>query len=666
LNARTRSSVQGGQSIPGWGDQSSDRLGFDGASRQITKRYLAGGINGTTHAYNDSNAVVGMTSAYDRSSNKFYERELHAESRSHLYQPFSSGVPQGGYDSIDRMRQYQRGTLSSTGGPGGDGGGSVTTPINLSKTDESRTYDLDGLGNWKDTVFTPVGGSQTTQVRDHNKVNQITETDDGSSEMDFTYDGTTGASNGNLKDDGVRTYEWDALNRLKTVKRKSDSQTIGEYTYDAMGRRVRKVISNGGLSTNITNGTVDFVYADAGVQCSEERDGSNNPTNQYVWGIYIDELIQQKHDISGTPADRYMLSDLLYRSVALSDSGGSIVEAYDTDAYGNTLIFDAAGTGGDWFADDATQTDEPTCDYIFTGRRFDPETEIYFYRTRYYLPEQGRFISRDSLDYPDGMNAYAYVGGRAIVDVDPFGRAKLTAKDITNNYRSVVKTTRIQGIGAHSHLHDFDGSYGCFRIGAREATCEDCRSSCDYEYGGYQRLDEPGFFRILPGEAEIVFIMVLSNRNKASYGHEQNHMRHAINTLNSRLTKLFADPKWYCQSRTKKMCVANARALQGRFKVAVRVAAEETARHRRGGNIPPAENAPYGNDADFGPHGRIRDAGPLDAKALQGLGLTGRGWRCYGAGGAAAAGRMKALVPRHPNVQRGMIRQGSHPQAQER
>src|SRR5690606_14328376 len=79
-NARTRASIQQGQSTPSWGDDSSDRLGYDGAGRPITKRYLAGGIDGS-HAYDDPTSVVGFTSAYDRSSNKFYERHLHAESR---------------------------------------------------------------------------------------------------------------------------------------------------------------------------------------------------------------------------------------------------------------------------------------------------------------------------------------------------------------------------------------------------------------------------------------------------------------------------------------------------------------------------------------------------------------------------------------------------------
>ena len=113
--ARTDSAVQTGVANPGWGDKMSDRHGYDGAGRPITKRDLAGGISDGLYA--DTTAVVGFTTEYDLGSNTFCERELHAESRSHLYEPFVSGVPQGGYDSLDRLRQYKRGVPMSPFAP---------------------------------------------------------------------------------------------------------------------------------------------------------------------------------------------------------------------------------------------------------------------------------------------------------------------------------------------------------------------------------------------------------------------------------------------------------------------------------------------------------------------------------------------------------------------
>jgi len=51
------------------------------------------------------------------------------------------GVAEGGYDSLDRLREVQRGMLASTGGRGNSGGGSVTTPITLPGTDRRREYN---------------------------------------------------------------------------------------------------------------------------------------------------------------------------------------------------------------------------------------------------------------------------------------------------------------------------------------------------------------------------------------------------------------------------------------------------------------------------------------------------------------------------------------------
>jgi RHS repeat-associated protein len=68
-----------------------------------------------------------------------------------------------------------------------------------------------------------------------NSVNQITNTG-------YTYD-----NNGNLTADPFRTYEWDAANRLTAI----NYSTLGgrtEFTYDGLGRRVKIVEKNPGMT----------------------------------------------------------------------------------------------------------------------------------------------------------------------------------------------------------------------------------------------------------------------------------------------------------------------------------------------------------------------------------------------------------------------------------
>jgi RHS repeat-associated protein len=417
-NARTRSAVQTGQTTPAWGDATTDRLGYEGAGRMTTRRYLAGGINSTTHAYNNASTPTGFTTAYDKSGNKLFERHLHAsanETRSHLYDS---------YDSMDRLLDYQRGTLVS-------GGGSVSTAISLPAANTVRAYNLDGLGNWSTTTATPVGGSSATENRTHNKLNEVTAFGVSPSSTAVLYDHgnnvspNAGRGNGNITDDGVRLYAYDALNRLMTVTRKSDNAVIGQYTYDAMGRRAGKVVSNGGLpNLAVLNGITRFLYD--GQQCVEERDGTGVTTKQYSWGQYIDELVQMKTYASSGPQPLaagvyYLLSDLLYRSVALTDSSGNVVEAYDTDAYGKTILFSSPGTDGVWFTDDDVQAEYTASRYVFTGREHDPESQIYFYRARYYHPQLGRFVGRDPSGYMGGLNLYEYVFGCPAIWTDSLG-----------------------------------------------------------------------------------------------------------------------------------------------------------------------------------------------------------------------------------------------------
>jgi RHS repeat-associated protein len=64
---------------------------------------------------------------------------------------------------------------------------------------------------------------------------------------------------------------------------------------------------------------------------------------------------------------------------------------------------------------------------IFCGYRYDPETRLYYVRNRMFLTDAGgisvgRWLQRDPIGYLGGVNLYEYVGGRAVVAVDPEGK----------------------------------------------------------------------------------------------------------------------------------------------------------------------------------------------------------------------------------------------------
>ena len=70
--------------------------------------------------------------------------------------------------------------------------------------------------------------------------------------------------------------------------------------------------------------------------------------------------------------------------------------------------------------------------FRYRGYYFDEETGLYFLQTRYYDPEVGRFIFRDSIEYADpeticGLNLYAYCGNNPVMNIDPTGTFILSA-----------------------------------------------------------------------------------------------------------------------------------------------------------------------------------------------------------------------------------------------
>mgnify|MGYP005654343063 CR=1 FL=1 len=91
--------------------------------------------------------------------------------------------------------------------------------------------------------------------------------------------------------------------------------------------------------------------------------------------------------------------------VALSDAAGDTVQLYEYSVYGQVA---------------ASDPNHPN-PFLFTGRRFDTDTGLYYYRARYYNPYIGRFLQTDPIGYGDGMNMYAYCGNNSLRWVDPYG-----------------------------------------------------------------------------------------------------------------------------------------------------------------------------------------------------------------------------------------------------
>jgi RHS repeat-associated protein len=82
------------------------------------------------------------------------------------------------------------------------------------------------------------------------------------------------------------------------------------------------------------------------------------------------------------------------------------VQRYEYDAFGNIVSM---------LDPDFIQP------YTYTGREYDPESGLYFYRARYYDETVGRFISEDPIGIRGGINFYSYTHNNPINRIDPMG-----------------------------------------------------------------------------------------------------------------------------------------------------------------------------------------------------------------------------------------------------
>jgi RHS repeat-associated protein len=281
------------------------------------------------------------------------------------------------YDSLNRLA-----TMNQSSGTAQ----TCSSAFALSWTTTSQYTGTDAWGNRTDQTVTS-GTCPSVEVhRPVNSKNQFT-TSCPPPTGNTCYDAA-----GNLLNDGIHTYIYDAENRIVNV---DGGGAI--YVYDAEGRRVGKAVG-----ANVTY----FIYGIDG-QVVSERNASN------TW-------IQTYARFAGSLTALYNGSTTAFYH---QDHLGStrLVTTYNAGSYAVAENIDYLPFGEQISGGTATT-------HKFTGKERDPESTLDNFGARYLTSTLGRFMSPDPLYIeahrladPQQLNLYAYARNNPVKFTDPTG-----------------------------------------------------------------------------------------------------------------------------------------------------------------------------------------------------------------------------------------------------
>ena len=355
--------------------------GYDAWGRPVWMRHSS--VGGDTD-------LVKLAYRYSPGSDRLYQQDLATTTNSELY----------GYDSLHRLTNFKRGTLSLGPPP------SISSPSRRQDWDDYSSTQLDDVGNWVN-----FNNDGTTETRTHNTANEITEIDPGT-EFAPIYDD---AGNLRILPDGAgnaQKFVHDYRSRLIEIWETADydpedpesgwgANPVVRYSYDGLNRRVKKDLNSG----------TDTIYLYDGWQCIEEREMPSTTwvaRRQYVYGgTYIDEpLIFDRYFTEYSMWLRfYYCQQANYNVVEMADFTGSSFDDVQYDPYGQPTVT-GSGSGNP---------------LLFQGQYWDADANLYYFRNRWYSPSLGRFLQRDPMGYVGRMNLYQFTASQPLMGLDPYG-----------------------------------------------------------------------------------------------------------------------------------------------------------------------------------------------------------------------------------------------------
>ena len=205
---------------------------------------------------------------------------------------------------------------------------------------------------------------------------------------------------GNPTDWNGRTYTWDHSRRLSELKYNNVTTT---YRYSADGLRIGK--THQGVTTNYLYSGNKLILED-------------NPS--YELNFLYDENGLLYGFIKNS-AKYFYIRDVYQNILGIIDNTGAIVVKYSYDAWGNHKVLDGNGN-----VNTSTSFIGNINPFRYKGYYYDKESNMYYCKSRYYVPEWCRWLNADSIGFlnPQNiheLNLFAYCKNNPVMYVDPSG-----------------------------------------------------------------------------------------------------------------------------------------------------------------------------------------------------------------------------------------------------
>jgi RHS repeat-associated protein len=389
------------------------------------------------------------------------------------------------YDPLNRLTQVAHAKGATALNTYGYAYDAASRIIQMTSVDGSNAYtydDTDQLtgasysGQNNETYGYDLNGNRTNagyQTTSNNRLQT-----DGT--YSYTYDDEGNLTQrATLATNEVTEYTWDYRNRLTQVTVKNAVQTIIKqvnFTYDALNRRIEKKIDSDGSGPNPAS-IERFIYDRDHIKLV--FNGSNTLTRRYLHGPMIDQILADENVVPKQIS--WPLSDHQGTVRDLVNNSGIIQNHLRYDSFGKIVSQTASAL---------------TPRFAYTGREWDSEIGLYFYRARYYDPTVGRFIGEDPIGFAaSDANLYRYVHNSPPQWTDPFG------ENLVNPILEQVQKRQRDLDEARGIAEQIRTKYGGWKNVLPDCPCteQEAKRSGDYMNEGFLALAYLWYFH--PGAA---------------------------------------------------------------------------------------------------------------------------------------------------------------------